>query len=114
MLAIHPNARTTPAVRAEIAASPHVADQLAIRANLPVVQIVLIGRLLDHVVDQGQFAGGERRLVVLAIGQNLERRPRLLFAQLALGMFGDATETSLTSPSIPFSRHLSPLLGNAI
>jgi hypothetical protein len=38
----------------------------------------------------------------------------LLFAQLALGMFGDATETSLTSPSIPFSRHLSPLLGNAI
>jgi threonine/homoserine/homoserine lactone efflux protein len=86
---------------------------------LTLVISVMVGSLfwwtvLSKLIDRlrGRLSEGRLKLINQVAGVVLVAFGGLLFVQLALGMLGHATETSL-SP-IPFSRRLSPLLGNAI
>jgi len=86
MIALHKNARTTPAIRAEIAASSASAASLAFGLEIRkvpkaereaavqrVAQMLQIGHLLDR--KPGQLSGGQRQRV--AMGRALARDPVL-------------------------------------
>jgi threonine/homoserine/homoserine lactone efflux protein len=87
---------------------------------LTLVVSVMVGSLLwwmvlSKLIDRLRGRINESRLKIInqVAGVVLVAFGGLLFVQLAMGMLGHATEASVANP-IPFSRRLSPLLGNAI
>jgi threonine/homoserine/homoserine lactone efflux protein len=72
----------------------------------------VLSRLIDRL--RGKLNEGRLKIINQIAGVVLVAFGGLLFFQLALGMLGHTTETSLAPPSLPFSGRLAPLLGNAI